>query len=337
MNRTKAASASWPANGKRARSITIVPIAALIAATSVTGATWAYDVRSVISPAEPRLTRVQVGSSDAIVWQAALIDARSQEIVKADQLPSVRPPLNKPLVSVVPVVKPVRPAHVRLASVATTENPRKARSGGVLLGRRGTLVEVSPLTRRWNRVRALADASQDRLSACMNDSSACSSPEIKQWAAIVSGAQGMRTGRKISYINSAINRTLTYREDSDLWKQLEHWATPEETLQHRAGDCEDYAILKYWSLRQLGFEDRDMRVVALNDRAARQQHAVLAVRYNGDWLILDNRFSRLMMERNVPNYESLFSVNRTEQWSHVTPKGTPVRLAARFKGLGKAK
>ena len=55
-----------------------------------------------------------------------------------------------------------------------------------------------------------------------------------------------------------------------------------------AKDCEDYAIAKYVALREAGVEAADLRFLLVRDRLA-GDHAVLGVRYEGRWLILDNR------------------------------------------------
>ncbi|MEL7526150.1 MAG: hypothetical protein AAFN16_10295, partial [Pseudomonadota bacterium] len=70
---------------------------------------------------------------------------------------------------------------------------------------------------------------------------------------------------------------------------------------------------------------------ALRDRAVRQFHAVLTVRHKGQWLVLDNRFSRVRFERDLPHYKPLYSVNAAGEWAHTREPGTPVQLAARLK------
>ena len=47
---------------------------------------------------------------------------------------------------------------------------------------------------------------------------------------------------------------LRYIKDIKLYKTPEYWANPEETLSHRAGDCEDFAVLAQAVLREKGVE-----------------------------------------------------------------------------------
>jgi predicted transglutaminase-like cysteine proteinase len=84
------------------------------------------------------------------------------------------------------------------------------------------------------------------------------------------------------------------QSDDDAYQTQEHWATPAEFMRNRRGDCEDYAIAKYFALRFLGVPARNMRVVIVrrkNEKGAYmlQLHAVLAVLSSQNiWFILDN-------------------------------------------------
>ncbi|WP_299481212.1 transglutaminase-like cysteine peptidase [uncultured Roseibium sp.] len=188
---------------------------------------------------------------------------------------------------------------------------------------RGKPVSISPVSQRWQRaVSELEGTAQD---------AGRTRHGFRAYSAILDQVSPLRRGLQIPKVNYMVNRLLAYREDSFLYKKAEYWASPVETLTRRAGDCEDYAILKYALFRDLGVKDEDMRIVVLRDTAARQYHAVLSVRHNGKWLILDNRFSRVRFERDLPHYQALYSVNAAGEWSHMPNAGKPVNLAARLK------
>jgi predicted transglutaminase-like cysteine proteinase len=67
------------------------------------------------------------------------------------------------------------------------------------------------------------------------------------------------------------------------------WSSPLVTFTSGQGDCEDYAIAKLVALRELGFADDDLRLLVVFERGAPALHAVAAVRFEGRWLVLDNR------------------------------------------------
>ncbi|NVK34336.1 MAG: transglutaminase-like cysteine peptidase [Rhodobacteraceae bacterium] len=205
---------------------------------------------------------------------------------------------------------------------------KSATTSAPLLGSSGTLTSLTPVSKRWNRVEAAAMATIQNAAKCADQG--CLSAALKPWNALIAETSSMREGRRIAHVNKQINRMIAYKEDIQVWRKAEYWASPKETLVKGAGDCEDYAILKYWTLKQLGFADQDLRIVVLRDSAARAYHAVLAVAYNDDWLILDNRFSRVRFSRDLPNYQPLYSLNAENQWAHVATQNTPVRLASRL-------
>ena len=88
------------------------------------------------------------------------------------------------------------------------------------------------------------------------------------------------------------------------WAQYgvaDYWATPLESLNNGAGDCEDYAIAKYVALREAGIIPDNLRLVIVRDIKGQTNHAVLAVRYEEKWLILDNR-TLVMVNADMAQY-----------------------------------
>ena len=87
-----------------------------------------------------------------------------------------------------------------------------------------------------------------------------------------------------------VNRFLNgwrYREDAANYGRRDYWASPLEFFL-RSGDCEDYAIAKYVTLRQLGFAAEQLRLVVVHDVVRDLAHAVLAVYLDDQVYILDN-------------------------------------------------
>lgn len=62
-------------------------------------------------------------------------------------------------------------------------------------------------------------------------------------------------------INNFWNSNVRESTDAALWKQDDYWATPLESLGRRAGDCEDFVIGKYVSLRSLGIPSEMLRFI----------------------------------------------------------------------------
>ena len=75
------------------------------------------------------------------------------------------------------------------------------------------------------------------------------------------------------------------------------------------GDCEDYALAKYVVLRQAGVRSEDVRMVLGHDSAVRVDHAILAVRHDKHWLILDNRWDKLVEANELKQFKPLVIID----------------------------
>jgi predicted transglutaminase-like cysteine proteinase len=100
---------------------------------------------------------------------------------------------------------------------------------------------------------------------------------------------------------------------SDLaqWGVIDRWSAPLETFTTGLGDCEDYAIAKYVALTQAGVAAEDVKLVVLRDLAVSEDHAVVAVRLNGDWIILDNRWLTMIEDSEMPRTVPLFVLDQS--------------------------
>jgi predicted transglutaminase-like cysteine proteinase len=93
------------------------------------------------------------------------------------------------------------------------------------------------------------------------------------------------------------------------WGIADRWSAPLETFTTRRGDCEDYAIAKYVALRAAGVPETDVRLIVVRNKAVDQYHAVVAVRLDGDWIILDNRWLALVRDREMWRATPLFELD----------------------------
>ncbi|MBQ4133563.1 MAG: transglutaminase-like cysteine peptidase [Desulfovibrionaceae bacterium] len=129
--------------------------------------------------------------------------------------------------------------------------------------------------------------------------------------------QTLNAGRldKIKRVNNFFNR-WPYRTDMEAWGKSDYWAKPKEFIA-KSGDCEDYAIIKYFALKDLGVPIEDMRIVLLNDTIRGLGHAVLAVDVDGTAYILDNVSSLVLTDDRLPHYKPEYSVNEYFRWVHL--------------------
>ena len=169
---------------------------------------------------------------------------------------------------------------------------------------------------RWAALIARHDTQTAELDACVADPSQCPSP-LKGFREIVVAGATLDAEQKMHLANRFINRRRwsiePYRTDD--------WRTLDEFLR-RGGDCEDFALAKYFLLRRLGFSIDDMRVAITWDRQVGYYHAVTLVHLDGRVYVLDvNGPPRL----GQSSYRFLFSINESGVWDHA-PRD-PNRLA----------
>ncbi|MBC7699990.1 MAG: transglutaminase-like cysteine peptidase [Massilia sp.] len=142
---------------------------------------------------------------------------------------------------------------------------------------------------------------------------------------------------RLKRINSFFNRHVEYRDDRDVWGQVDYWATPLEMLNKGAGDCEDYAIGKYLSLIAAGVPAAKMRLVYVRAEVggAILAHMVLAYYSEplAEPLILDNLITDIRPASRRPDLAPVFSFNAEGLWQGVgsTTAGDPVARLSRWR------
>ena len=107
-----------------------------------------------------------------------------------------------------------------------------------------------------------------------------------------------------------------YRSDQEVYRKQDYWAAPYEFL-IQSGDCEDYCIAKYYTLKELGVPVDDMRIVVVRETIRNIGHAILVVYRGNDIYILDNLSNDVRQAERVRNYLPQFSVNEKHRWIHV--------------------
>ena len=90
---------------------------------------------------------------------------------------------------------------------------------------------------------------------------------LKDWLQMLNQARSQGSDdAKLRRVNDFVNRNINFESDISVWQQSDYWATPIETIGQGRGDCEDFAILKYVSLRQAGVQDSHLRLIYVKAR-----------------------------------------------------------------------
>ena len=119
---------------------------------------------------------------------------------------------------------------------------------------------------------------------------------LSNWQQLLQNGSELNEPAKLEAVNHLINGSIAYVSDQQAWGQNDYWATPEETLKLGQGDCEDFAIAKYFGLLRLGMASDKLRLTFVKSLELKRAHMVLA--YYADEraepLILDNLQTQIL-------------------------------------------
>lgn len=102
------------------------------------------------------------------------------------------------------------------------------------------------------------------------------------------------------HVNKLAEASAFYMEDYP----NDFWQNPAQTIHRGAGDCEDFALLKFALLRSMGHFDNE--VVVVRRRVDNQIHAVLRVFLENGSAIMDDE---VISEKTFDNaYQSLYAI-----------------------------
>lgn len=156
---------------------------------------------------------------------------------------------------------------------------------------------------------------QKKLSAQSCGSSKFNPCQLNEWRNTIASLQAQPRQAQLKAINHYIN-TVKYILDPVNWGIADYWATPNEFFAVD-GDCEDYAIAKFMSLRALGIPNNDMRIMIVQDHnLGGIIHGILAVRLDGEIYILDNQIEQVIPAKKIYHYTPVYSINETMWWRH---------------------
>ncbi len=145
---------------------------------------------------------------------------------------------------------------------------------------------------------------------------------MSHWKDELSSLRGLPLEDMAVKVNSIMNQ-VRYARDNRLYGKSDYWATPVEFMEN-GGDCEDYAIAKYVSLRALGVPENRLRIAVVHDRQQNTPHAVLIVYTENKALVLDNQNRSVKDSSEIHHYKPIFSLNRSGWWLHQAPSATQI-------------
>lgn len=147
-------------------------------------------------------------------------------------------------------------------------------------------------------------------------------PEARQrlvaWTKLIADNRKKSETEKLKLVNDFFNK-IPFASDIEHWGVQDYWATPVEMLASDGGDCEDYAIGKYFTLLALGFSMDRLRinyVMAISQDPANQAHMVLTYYPKPDAVpfVLDNLDKEIKLASARPDLIPVYSFNGEGLW-----------------------
>jgi predicted transglutaminase-like cysteine proteinase len=164
------------------------------------------------------------------------------------------------------------------------------------------------LWHKWRGVESDVAKEQAVLDRCRENAEACPS-HAAQFLRVIRAVKAKSGREQLDEANRAVNMAIHYMSDYAQHGEADRWSAPLASFATGKGDCEDYAIAKYVALSEAGFPREELRLLLVRDRSVRQDHAVLAARLDGHWLILDSRRSDLMNDADATSFTPLYAIN----------------------------
>ena len=127
--------------------------------------------------------------------------------------------------------------------------------------------------------------------------------------------KNLTENEKIKKVNE-FYKQLNINEDIKQWGVKNYWATPIEFIGVNGGDCEDFAIAKYFTLLELGIADQKMRIMMVKALTLNQYHMVVSYYETPSSvpLILDNIDNRVKLASQRNDLVPIYSFNGKQLW-----------------------
>jgi len=140
--------------------------------------------------------------------------------------------------------------------------------------------------------------------------------EARALMAAMSELAGQDEDARLRGVNQFYNHRIVFRDDIEVWGQTDYWASPLEMLSKGQGDCEDYAIAKYFTLRKLGVPSDKLRITYVKAVRLKQAHMVLTYypTPNAIPLVLDNLIDGIVSADKRNDLVPVYAFNAEGMW-----------------------
>ena len=163
---------------------------------------------------------------------------------------------------------------------------------------------------------------------------------VVAWRKLIEESTSLPDNDKLSKVNTFFNRRILYKSDMEVYGQEDYWATPLEFMGHGAGDCEDFVIAKYMTLRILGIPNERLRLIYVRYQSGGAPpiaHMVLGyyAQPSDEPVILDNMVTSIRTGSMRPDLAPVYSFNSEGLWvgGATTSSADPTTRLSRWRDV----
>lgn len=138
---------------------------------------------------------------------------------------------------------------------------------------------------------------------------------LEAWQTLVDRSHTKPEGLKLKLVNDFFNQAQ-FTSDLKHWGEKDYWATPIELLATDAGDCEDFVIAKYITLKALGVPESKLYLTYVKALRLKQAHMVLTYFKTPKSipLVLDNINGKILPATQRADLIPIYSFNGDGLW-----------------------
>lgn len=153
------------------------------------------------------------------------------------------------------------------------------------------------------------------------------------WQTLIRDNSDSSEMEKLENVNSFFNQ-LQFIDDMTHWKKSDYWATPVEFLSTGGGDCEDFSLAKYFTLKALGIAEDKLNMTYVKALQLNQAHMVVTYYAAADTvpLVLDNLVADIQPATERKDLLPVYSFNGLGLWlAKSRGKGEKIGSSERLK------
>lgn len=195
------------------------------------------------------------------------------------------------------------------------------------------IVAVGLLTLLIVRAQEPFTLSPELLSAVETNYGAQAKQRLLDWQELIRHDKGTTDLERLHAVNDFFNQ-VQFISDQQLWRKNDYWATPVEFLVQNGGDCEDFSIAKYFTLKKLGIAEAKLNLTYVKALELNQAHMVLTYFDTPDAepLVLDNLNPEILPASMRHDLMPVFSFNGRGLWlAKERSRGKMVGSSDRYK------